>query len=420
MKIKWDERPPAERTVLVGSLENATQVLYSASPDDSLNYFRLARLHRAEDRMFHIFERLLEREVVPMETIRLCMEEHPPLAYCALKKFLEGSDIMSLASRTRLAIFVLRQLVRCANDLGMAALAGLERLATYIAGLDSSTYLDLLWHAALTIRAPQTAQEMLLVLHEIRSNEQDLPLVAQYAHSHSLAVAFDRAEEADDSCPCDEQGRPKRQREAPIATKLRLVPPPRSRPGELEPETPATSEPYTIPTQVMAHVRVDLKVPIRIHSHVRLRVASSPEHSTLPPAIVDAVAVRASRGEICLDVLQPLPPEWVEVDWHLYPAGSIVTSKAMMDAIQRLAEDGLACCRFRDIITGQAAIQPGDGDLMDTFADDGASFTSPLNPSQRRAALSAQLGQMSLIWGPPGGSLSKDMLGAPSDIHLLS
>lgn len=401
MTVDWTDRSPQERTVLVGNLESASQVLAACPLDDIIVYFRTARLHRAEDRMFHIFESLLAKDEMHLEMLDVCMDEHPPLAYCVLKKFLQdGGEAVSPSSRARLAISVARGIIRSANELGMAALAGLERLASYIAELNLSTYLDLVWLASLIIRASQVVQEVLLVLHDSRvAGQESTPPAERHAHTNSLAIAFDRAEEAADSCPCDEHGRPKRQREVPISTKLCLVPPPKDS-DETEPEIPDQSQ---IPTRVMAHVRVDLKVPIRIHSHVRLRVASSPEHSTLPAAIVDAVAVRASRGEICLDVLHPLPPEWSTIDWYLYPAGSIVTSRAMMDAVQRLAVDGLECCRFRDIITGQEDItQPPPGNDADEDSTEGVAFTSTLNASQQHAVLSTRLGSMSLIWGPPG------------------
>lgn len=389
---------------MVGPLDDATSVLATCSLEDSLQYFRMARLHRAEDRMFHIFEALLRKDELPLDTVAICMDEHPPLAYCALKRFLQPETVdIERPVEGRLAIMVLRNVIMSANDLGMAALAGLERLAPFIVDLDLATYLDLLWTACITIRAPEIVQEVLLVLQDCRISERPFTPVEQYAHSHTLAVVFDRAEEAADSCPCDEQGRPKRQREAPISAKLCPIPPPRNRnPGtEEEQVEPEMQSEFTIPTRVMANVRVDLKIPIRIHSHVRLRVASTPEHSTLPAAVVDAVVVRASRGELSLEVLHPLPPEWDSVDWYLYPSGSIVTSRAMVDAVQRLALEGMECCHFGNIIVGEAPLQQDDENLP-REGPNNLELTSPLNDSQRAAVAAARLGCMSLIWGPPG------------------
>ena len=176
----------------------------------------------------------------------------------------------------------------------MAALAALERLASVVAGLELATYLELLWRASLSICSFQIAQEVLLILHDSRMTRSNFPAVEAYAHSHSLAVIFDRAEEASDSCPCDEQGCPKRQKEAPVLAKLLPMP---IQQGDGD-QASAEPDELSAPTRVMAHIRVNLAAPIRIHSHVRLKVASTPEHSTLPPAVVDAVVVRSSRGEV--------------------------------------------------------------------------------------------------------------------------
>ncbi|EKM53816.1 uncharacterized protein PHACADRAFT_125775, partial [Phanerochaete carnosa HHB-10118-sp] len=216
LSVNWEERPAEERTVLVGALDAASRVLDATSSDDALGYFYMARKHRAEDRMFHIFESLLRKDDFPLHTVLTAMVEHPPLAYCALKRFLsEEPAELSEPLRARLAIAVLIQIVRSANDLGMAALAALERLASVIAKLDLSAYLDLLWLAALCVRSFEVVQEVLLVLHESRTAQQDVPAIEAYAHKHALAIVFDRAEEAADACPCDEQGRPRRQKTAP-------------------------------------------------------------------------------------------------------------------------------------------------------------------------------------------------------------
>ncbi|EKM48597.1 uncharacterized protein PHACADRAFT_214736 [Phanerochaete carnosa HHB-10118-sp] len=282
----------------------------------------------------------------------------------------------------------------------MAALAALERLAEVIAKLDLSAYLDLLWLAALCVRSFEVVQEVLLVLHESRTAQQDVPAIEAYAHKHALAIVFDRAEEAADACPCDEQGRPRRQKTAPITAKLLSMPAPKGDEG-----APADAEPeaLSVPIRVMAHVRVDLSAPVRLHAHVRLKVASTPAHSTLPPAVVDAIVVRAGRGELVLDVLQPLPPEFADVDWHMYQAGGVVTSKAMLEAVRRLAVEGRGCCRFKDIICSDASVQ-AEGDAAGAAAVDDAelSLTSPLNDSQKAAVAATALGRMSLIWGPPG------------------
>ena len=111
-----------------------------------------------------------------------------------------------------------------------------------------------------------------------------------------------------------------------------------------------------------------------------------------------------SIGEIVLDVLQPLPPEFATVDWQMYPAGGVVTSKAMLEAIRRLAVEGRECCRFKDIIFSEPEAQVEDNTAAIPAEQEGVlDLTSPLNDSQKAAVAATALGRMSLIWGPPGG-----------------
>ena len=409
LNVDWNSRSEEERTVLIENLEAASRVLSVSTPETCRQYFSIAKLHRAEDRMFHIFEALLEKVEVPIDAVLECMDEHPPLAYCVLKKFLVSEVPVADDLRTAMTVPVIRQIIRSANELGIAALAALERLVQDIADMNLSTYLDILWVACLSVRSAELVQEILLVLHDSRGSYEEATHFLQYAHKHSLGVAFDRAEEAANECPCDDKGRPQRQKEAPVVAKLCVVPPPKSKGAEAnQPVAEPPQSDSDIPTRVLANVRVDLKVPIRIHSHVRLRVASTAEHSTLPADIVDAIVVRSSRGELELEALHPLPPEWSTVDWYLYQAGSVVTSKAMMDAIRRLVLEGDECCGFSDLIVGMGSGHDAALEDQDAVSEEAnEQFTVNLNESQRRAVLSTKLGFMNLIWGPPGMSTSR-------------
>ncbi|KAI0644793.1 hypothetical protein C8Q79DRAFT_911783, partial [Trametes meyenii] len=145
--------------------------------------------------------------------------------------------------------------------MNIATLAGLERLADDIKALDMGTFLNLLWSTTLCIRSPKLVQEVLLVLHDCRNGVNHSDPVLRYAHKHALAVVFDRAEEAADACPCDETGRPKRQTNRP--TRAKLVSP--------QPQHAHEAAEQII---VVAHTRIDAPTPVRIHSHVRLQVAS--------------------------------------------------------------------------------------------------------------------------------------------------
>lgn len=88
----------------------------------------------------------------------------------------------------------------------------------------------------------------------------------------------------------------------------------------------------------------------------------------------------------------------------MYQAGGVVTSKAMLDAIKRLAVEGQGCCRFKDILCSGASDEPeAEHAAVAISAEDSSlSLTSALNDSQKAAVAATALGRMSLIWGPPG------------------
>jgi len=120
--------------------------------------------------------------------------------------------------------------------------------------------------------------------------------------------------------------------------------------------------------------------------------------------MLDAIVTRATRGELYLELKHPLSPEYARVDWYVYNAGSIATSKAMMDAVSKLALDGFEACTFADIITGSARVAETDSEdqgSQDNVAQQ-VSASASLNDSQRAALVAAGPGKLALIWGPPG------------------
>ncbi|OBZ65910.1 ATP-dependent helicase upf1 [Grifola frondosa] len=370
--IDWSHDPVGRR-IFINSVEDANRALLDLDHNRLRNYFKFAIQHRAESRIFLIFEAFLGNEESSLDMVAACMEEYPSLAYSVLKKHLpEGPGPLPQAV-SHLAPPIIRNIIRSSNSLGIAALAGLERLASNIDDLDVATFFDILWLTSLSVRPPELVQEILLVLHEGRTASRSRSKVLEYAHKNALGIAFDRAEEAGDACA--------------------FVPPKAADGQEMDIDAGGK-------ITVTARIRVDAPTPIRIHSHIRLQVASSPEGSPIPRAVVDAVVTRASRGELWLDVKQPLPPEWKSVDWNLYDAGSTATSKAMMDAVLRLARDGRECCRFNHIIVGLDPI-PSNNGVRSPPADD-QSIPASLNASQRAAVLSAKPDRLTLIWGPPG------------------
>lgn len=384
--------------------ERAAALLAELTTDRLCHYLRLSILHRAESQIFYVFEALLEKPECPSEEVVDCIEQYPSLAYCVLKRHFPDGPARLPEDIAHLGPSLVRGIVRSANQLGIASLAALERLALEVEFLDLATYLDLLWWVALSVRAPTVMQELLLVLHESRNSIRSASLAMEHAHKFALGVAFDRAEEAADACPCDDAGRPKRQRTAPI--RATLVPP---KAVQKQEDDTVNVEDTVRLKHVVAHIRVDAQSAIRIHSHVRLRLASPVEGPNIEAGgiMADAIVTRATRGELYLEVKHPLPPEYARVDWYIYNAGSIATSRAMMDAVTKLALDQSEACAFASIITGSAPVADMDTGARSENADgETTRNAAALNDSQRAAVLAAHPNTLALIWGPPGEHLN--------------
>lgn len=301
-QMNWEEHPWLRSFFQPGlSSVDVENLLPERSPIEIDLVMKTAISYHAEETLFFTFNSIIARKPIQEDFAVYWLDQWPPLAFSLLKAYppYEASqeiheDLMGLA------IPVLRCMVRSANDLRIAILVGLEKLALTISRISLADYLDLLMLAALSIRAPQLLQEVLLVLHDSRPSE---PLALSHAHRHGLAVSFDRAEEAADECPCDEEGKPKRQRTPPTVVKL------------------TATETFN---QVKAAIRVDDRSSgVRLHSHVRLQAASHPDRGWVSPPIVDGIAIQSLKGELKIEVQQPLPPEATRMSWKMYNAGSI-------------------------------------------------------------------------------------------------
>ncbi|KAJ3528070.1 hypothetical protein NMY22_g9549 [Coprinellus aureogranulatus] len=287
-----------------------------------------------------------------------------------------------------------------------------------VAGIHGS-----LMRIALSVRAKDMVQEVLLVLNDSRLNHLPQPLsnAQAYGHKHALNVVFDRAEEAADECPCTDDGRPRaRQQTRPTQITLKFKDGPHS------------------PFIVKGDIRVDAKHSIRLHSHVRFKATSKPDNRFLSTPVLDGLVIVANRGEYRFRLMQPAPQELEKMDWLIYNAGSIATSQAMLDALKTLMNDRGSCCGFYDIITGDDQAPPSspgsDIDTDDVLQNKGKARAedpepdntddeqdedkaqrpnldepfeivlptdSSLNESQMLAVRSWDA-RLSLIWGPPG------------------
>lgn len=296
---------------------------------------RVALEHHAEDELFLSFQHLTSREPFPENAATTWVERHPPLVFVLLKAFPPDPDTNTLQGVLReLAYPVLRALIRSANELKIAVLAGLEKISGSIRHIGLSDYFDLLSLAALSVRSQQLAQEVLLVLNDCRvEGEENVAL--RYGYKHALAVAFDTAEEAADECPCNGDGRPRRQKTPPTQTRL----------------TQATAENLT----VKAAIRVDARTGARLHSHVRLEASSKPENRWISIPVLDGLVVQAGKGELSIQLLHPPPPEMERMDWNLYTAGSVGGSRRYSASISYSHSPP---CSYRSSYDGRIAETP--------------------------------------------------------------
>ncbi|KAK7050252.1 AAA domain-containing protein, partial [Favolaschia claudopus] len=340
--------------------------------------------YHLDEETFWTFNHLISASPLRRSDVEKWLDAHPPLVFVLLKAYPPTEDCALPEETEHLAGIIIHNLIRSANHHGVVVLVALEKISATIAGLPLKIYFDVVWFTAGSVRAQQLVQEVLLVLNDCRlTSGDDSDIAVRYGEKHARAIAFDRAEEAFEECPCDEDGKPKRQRTAPTHTKLAYV---EAEEGRL---------------WVRATIRIDAKSAVRLHSHVRLQAASKPENRWVESILMDGVVVQSMKGELKIELMHPPPPEMEIMDWNLYHAGSTATSRAMMDALLRLCLDHEISCRYYSIITGTDPKSPT------ALASDPPSNpaleeeTANLNHSQIIAVESINH-PLSLVWGPPG------------------
>ncbi|KAJ6509835.1 RNA-directed RNA polymerase [Mycena vulgaris] len=346
---------------------------------------QFALQYHLEDETFWIFNHIISSLPLRRSDVIRWMDTHPPLVFALLKAYppLENLDLPNEVSP--LTTEILHNLIRSANILKIAVLVALEKMSATIANLSATTYFDLLWLAAGSVRAQGLAQEILLVLNDCRLTSGADDVARRYGDKHALAIAYDRAEEAFEECPCDEDGKPTKQRTAPAHTRLSYIE------GE--------------PLCVKAPIRIDAKSPVRLHSHVRLQAASKPDNRWVEAIVLDGVVVQAFKGELKIELMHPPPPEMEVMDWNLYNAGSTATSKAMMEALLRLLEDREIACHYYSLITGAASDSPTTLASFTTTPGASEDEYPGLNQSQI-VAIKSTNNPLCLVWGPPGASIN--------------
>ena len=290
------------------SREKIQTVLQNKDVKDVERVLALCLDNHAYDELFWAFYTIITPiQRMDAEVTKEWIERHPPLVYCLLKTQPPTEDCFVSPYLEDLELTIIQNIIKSANQAGIASLVALEKISASVGRISMDEYLHLLMLASLSVRSSELVQEVLLVLHECRANVMTRSPMMEYAHKHALGITFDRTEEAADECPCNDQGRPRRTRGSGTApATVRLVPVPDE------------------PTQVVAQVRVDEPTPVRIHSHVRLQAVSDPEKGWVGgKPVVDAVVVMAKKGEMTMELQYPLPPEYAQMQWKMYHAGSV-------------------------------------------------------------------------------------------------
>ena len=290
------------------SQEKIEAVLQAKGIADVQRFLELCLDNHAYDELFWAFYTIITPiQRMDVDVTKEWIERHPPLVYCLLKTEPPTEDRFVSPYHDDLELTIIQNVIKSANRIGIASLVALEKIAASIARVSMDEYLHLLMLASLSVRSSELVQEVFLVLHECRADAISRSPMMEYAHKHALGITFDRAEEAADECPCNDQGRPRKTRgRGPPPAIVRLVPVPDE------------------PTQVIAHVRIDEPTAVRIHSHVRLQAVSDPEKGWIGGRpVVDAVVVLAKKGEMKMELQYPLPPEYARMQWRMYNAGSV-------------------------------------------------------------------------------------------------
>jgi len=335
--------------------------------------------HHADQFTFALFQEILSRDTL-LDSIGVWLEKVPVLVYSLLKYALRDVEGTLLPPSFLLRLGIICQsIIRSANQVGITSLVAFEKISSSLSHLTLKTYFDLLWMAAMSIRSLELCREVMVVMSDSRAIHDNNSPMLGYAHKHGLAIACDRAEEAADACPCDDFGKPTKRGKAPASVAVFFD----------------KEETFV----VHVHIRVDREFPVRLGSHVRLRasLAAENDNTDLERIIMDGVVTQSGRGQLRVELFHAPPPETEDMGWLMYVAGSTTTSRAMMDAVLKLATEGNEACGLCGIITG-AEVSDFAPELP---VDDNGEGMETFNESQRDAIRSIS-SPMSLIWGPPG------------------
>ncbi|KAF8597550.1 RNA-directed RNA polymerase [Ceratobasidium sp. AG-I] len=357
--------PKSVKELQVSWAEQQVKDLFSLDPADFLkeieafedhqleNFMQLAWTHNAHAYAFYLFEVMSSRlsaDPLKLTNLRHWMGIDPAIVYALIKVYtsVEGEELDMFR---QLDDIVIESIILSANTYSISAPMTIERLEAAVMGLDFKTFCDIMWLAACSVRSLDLAADILATLMEARMSAISNSPALEYAHRHVWAICLDRAEEADSECPCSDDGRPRRQRNAPALVPLFKTEDDR---------------------EVIAHPRIDLPNHVRLHAHVRLQAASQPERGVDPRGrpIMDGVVTNSRKGELRIKLFHTPPIDFSSIEWHLYPAGDVVTSRAMLDSVIKLHSRPNASTAIHYLITG-------DFHSLDTDWDDESEDEEP-------------------------------------------
>ncbi|KAJ1308794.1 hypothetical protein OPQ81_004484 [Rhizoctonia solani] len=375
------------------------------------DFLQLAWTHNAHAYAFYVFEVISSRALEDREklgSLQHWLGIDPAMVYALLKVYTQQSEDSNILRE--LDEVIIRSIILSANTYSISAPITIERLRPAVNALTFKEFSEIMWLTACSVRSLTLAADILATLTETRADVSSQSPSLEYAHRHLWAVCLDRAEDADSECPCDDTGRPRRQRSAPPKVPLK-----------------STSEERVVDAQI----RVDSPSHVRLHAHVRLQAASQPEHGMDPRGrpIMDGIVSGIRKGEARIHLLHTPPIDFESIEWYLYPAGDIVTSRAMLDSVVKLQLYPAHSTALHHFITGDEPVSPRmledpedsesesesehgsetTGDPIqppihppeDWAIDDTGIDWARFNESQKSAILSIQH-PLSLVWGPPG------------------
>ncbi|CCO32890.1 RNA-dependent RNA polymerase 2 Short=AtRDRP2 [Rhizoctonia solani AG-1 IB] len=369
------------------------------------DFLQLAWTHNAHAYAFYVFEVMATRALEDpskIGSLQHWLGIDPAMVYALLKVYMEQDEDSN--PFRELDEVIVRSIISSANTYSISAPMTIERLRSTVNALTFGEFSEIMWLTACSVRSLALAADILATLTEVRTGVSTQSPSLEYAHRHLWAVCLDRAEDADSECPCDDTGRPRRQRQAPPKVPLK-----------------STGEERIVDAQV----RVDSPAHVRLHAHVRLQAASQPERGTDPRGrpIMDGSVSGVRKGELRIHLMHTPPIDFEDIEWYLYPAGDIVTSRAMLDSIVKLQLRPNYSTALHHLITGyegiystapttseESELESDSGDeaeevseepIKDWTIDEVGINWDRFNESQKSAILSISH-PLSLVWGPPG------------------